>query len=118
MATIRINDLRTESIIGIHKHERKKKQPLIINITCTYNSTKSERTDTITDAVDYDTLTKKILAHVSASHYFLIERLASSILEIVMENKKIKEATVHLHKPQAIKEARSVSIELHAQRSR
>ena len=118
MAKIVIKNLEVQTIIGVYPHERKKKQNILITITYSYNSEKAQKSDNIVDTVDYDTLQKKIISHVSSSQYFLIERLASSILKIVMEDKKVKEASIHLYKPQALKEARSVSIELHAKRAR
>ncbi len=116
MAKIVIKDLEVQTIIGIYPHERKKKQKVFITISYSYDSEKAQKSDNIADTVDYDILKQKILTHVSSSKYFLIERLASMILEIVMQNKTINEATIIVTKPKALKEAQSVSIELHAQR--
>ena len=116
MAKIYITNLLLRTIIGTHDWERKKKQDVIINITLEYNSQQSRKLDSLTAAVDYRTLTKKIIEQVESSQFFLLERLVDFILKLVMEYPKVKQAIVRVDKPHALRFARSVAVELTSKR--
>ncbi len=112
MATIRITDLKLRTIIGINDWERDQEQDIIINITMEYDATKAIKSDKIKDTIDYKTITKKIIKAVQPSRFFLLEKLTNFILDIVMENSFVNEATVRVDKPMALRFARSVSVEI------
>lgn len=116
MATIRITNLKLRTIIGINDWERECKQDIVINVTIDCDATKAAKSDTIEDAVDYKTLTKRIIKEVEASSFFLLEKLAKVILNIVMENSLVREAAVRVDKPLALRFADSVSVELSEKR--
>ena len=116
MATIRITDLSLRTIIGTNDWERTNKQDIIINVVIEYDSQKAAQSDNIKDAVDYKVITKKIIKEVESSQYGLLEKLTEAILKIVMEDQKVRAATVRIDKPFALRFARSVSVELSAKR--
>jgi D-erythro-7,8-dihydroneopterin triphosphate epimerase len=112
MAIVRISNLKLRTIIGNNDWERDIKQDLVINVTFAYDARKASESDDIKDAVDYKTITKKIIQHVEGSQYHLIEKLAATILKIVMDIPAVQLSTVKIDKPQALRFADSVSIEL------
>ena len=112
MAKIQITNLKLRAIIGTNDWERKHKQDIVINITIDYAAGKSVKSDEIKDTLDYKTLTKKIIKEVEGSQYFLLEKLCHQILAIVLESPKVKEASVRVDKPNALRFADSVSVEL------
>jgi len=112
MATIRITNLKLRTIIGIHDWEREHKQDVIINVTMEFDASKSIESDAIKDTVDYKVLTKRIIKEVEASDFQLLEKLTQLVLNIVMENSQVQEATARVDKPFALRFADSVSIEL------
>ena len=112
MAIVKITNLRLRAIIGANDWERKLKQDVVINISFDYDAAKASRSDQLKDAVDYKVITKKIIKAVEASDYQLIEKLAAVILDIVLQDPKIKIATVRVDKPGALRFADSVSVEL------
>jgi D-erythro-7,8-dihydroneopterin triphosphate epimerase len=112
MGTIHISNLRLRAIIGINDWERTDKQDIIINIHLTYKSAKAEKTDNLKDTVDYKALTKRIIKHVETSQFQLLEKLVKSVLNIILENPLVKSATVRIDKPQALRFADSVAVEL------
>ena len=114
MATIRITDLSLKTIIGIFDWERKQKQEVVINVELEFNASKAVKSDRVKDTVDYKAITKKIIGHVEASKYFLLEKMSDSVLKIVLEDSKVKWARVRIDKPGALRFARSVSVELEA----
>ncbi len=112
MATIHITDLLLRTIIGTNDWEREKPQDIILNIAIDYDAAKAGRTDNIRDTVDYKALTKRIIQAVEKSRFFLIEKLGAMVLDIILDIKNVKSATVRIDKPNALRFARSVSVTL------
>lgn len=111
MATIRITNLLLRTIIGINDWERVNKQDVVLNIILTIDSSSAQISDSIADTVDYKILTKKIISLVEDSTFFLLEKLADSVLNCIMEDDKVISATVRIDKPYALRFAESVSFE-------
>lgn len=114
--TIRIKNLRLRTIIGISEWERGEKQDVVINVELEVDERKAVETDLIDDTVNYKTLTKRIVEEVEQSEFFLLEKLTHHILQVVLEDKKIKKATVEVDKPHALRFAESVSVSCSAER--
>ena len=116
-ATFRIINLRTKAVIGCNKWERNRTQDLLINISYKLNISNAIETDCVDDTADYRALKKKVQEKVSSSSFFLIESLTNYILDIVMEDQRITQATVTLDKPGALSSAESVSVEISGERN-
>ncbi|VAX35151.1 Dihydroneopterin aldolase [hydrothermal vent metagenome] len=112
MAKIYITDLRLRTIIGVNDWERDAKQDIVINVTIDFDMSKAAQSDDLQDTVDYNDITKKIIKEVEASKFFLLEKLAGVILNIVLEYPLVEESTVRIDKPNALPFADSVSVEL------
>jgi FolB domain-containing protein len=111
MATIRITDLKLKTIIGTNDWEREEKQEIIINISFDFDARRASRSDDIRDTVDYKALKKKIMAFVESSRDYLLEKLVEDVLDLVMADKKVRAAAVRIDKPNALRFAKSVSVE-------
>ena len=107
-----IRDLRARCIVGIFPEERSKKQDIEINIVMHADLSKAARTDRIEDTIDYKAIKKSVLALVERSEFFLIERLAGSIADLVLEDAMVERVEITLDKPGALRFARSVAIDL------
>ena len=106
-----IKDLRVQTIIGTKKWERQKKQNVIINIEMEFDGEKAAQTDSIAHTINYERVTKRIIKHIEKSHFFLIEKLASSILNIILkDNFPVKNASVEVTKPGILDIVDSVSV--------
>ena len=116
MIKIRIKNLRLRAIIGAKESERKNKQDVIINVSIDADPRQAIETDNIDEAFNYRTMTKNIIAVVENSRFHLLEKLADSVLSTVMEDGRVKSATVEIDKPGALRFTDSVSIEVHANR--
>ncbi len=112
MASIHITDLHLRTVVGTYEWERKIKQDVIINIALEFNAKKAAKSDKLKDTVDYKGLTKKIIAKVESSKYFLIEKLAGQILDIIMKTPGVEKTSVRIDKPGALRFAKSVSVTL------
>ena len=112
MAKIRITNLRLRTIIGTHDWEREVQQDVVINIILDYDASKAITSDDLRQTVDYKALTKQIIKEVEASQFFLLEKLCGRILAIVKAHPAVSGAVVRVDKPQALRFADSVSVEL------
>jgi len=116
MAKIRITDLRLRTIIGTYDWERETKQEVVVNIVIDFDASKASVSDDLKDTLDYKAITEKIIKDMETSSFFLLEKLGRSILDIVMENVLVSEASVRVDKPNALRFADSVSVELNKTR--
>ena len=112
MGRIFIRDLALRCIVGIYPEERREKQDIVINVTLEADLAPAAASDRIEDAVDYKALKKEIIALVEQSQFFLIEKLADEIAKVCLANPKVQRATITVDKPNALRFARSVAVEI------
>ncbi len=116
MLSIRIKNLRLRTFIGFNDEELEKRQDVVINVRFDYAADKAADTDEVEYAVNYRTVTKQIIALVEDGQFMLLEKLASAVLELVMENEFVRRAEVEVDKPHALRFADSVSVSMSASR--
>ncbi len=116
MAIIRIKNLIIRTIIGFNPEERVNRQDVIINLEIEVDISTAVSTDHQEGIYNYKTITKSIIAFVSESKYYLLEKLTHEVLLLVMEDERVIRAKVEIDKPQALRFADSVSIQLEASR--
>jgi FolB domain-containing protein len=107
---IEVRDLLVRCIVGINPEERVKKQDVIINLTLFGDMRQAGHSDNIEDAINYKTLTKRVIDHVEESEYFLVEKMAHKIAEIAVLEFGVERAIVSVEKPGALRFARSVGV--------
>lgn len=117
MDKIIIRDLLLRGIIGINPDERVNKQDILINMVVFADIRKAAASDDIADAVNYKSITKRIIRHVEESSDFLVEKLVSDIARIVITEFGVERVQVRLEKPGALRFAESVGIEIERTRA-
>lgn len=118
MDKILIKDLLLRGIVGINPDERVNKQDILINMTLYADISKAAASDQIEDAVNYKSITKRVIKHVEESSDFLVEKLVTDIARIVLtEFEGVEKAIVRVEKPGALRFADSVGIEIKRKRS-
>ena len=115
-AKIHIQDLRLRTYIGINDDEKKNKQDVIINIRIHYQADRAVSFNVINEALNYRTITKKVIKHVESNRFLLLERMTDEVLSLVMEHSQVMWADVTIDKPHALRFSDSVSIGLSARR--
>ena len=117
MATIRVKNLLIRTYIGFNPEELANKQDVLINIEIQTDipeeALESDEPDSI---YNYKLITKKVIALVQEGQFKLLEVLTKSILDTVMEDKRVNYAKVEVDKPHALRFAESVSLEMEARR--
>ena len=116
-AVIHIKDFKIQAVIGTLEHERQAPQDLLVNISFAYDARLAAQSDALGHAVDYAAIHAKVVSRVSATKFFLLERLARFILDIIMEEAKVVSAQVMLEKSGVLPGAKAVSVTMAAERS-
>lgn len=113
---IHIKNLRLRTLIGIFDWEREHKQDVVINARIDFDGADAAANDRIEDTIDYKALTKKIIVLVEEAEFYLVEKLADRILQLIMDDTKVKRAEVEVDKPRALRFSDSVSVSCSAER--
>ena len=110
--TVFINDFIIEEIIGFYKHEKIKKQKIIFNIVLDINQNSLPNEKDIKSIVDYEKITNKLENLTKSKKYNFLESLAEDSFKEIFEDKRINSIKIKIEKPEAIKTARSVGVEV------
>ena len=110
--TVFIKDFIIEEIIGIHKHEKNKKQKIKFNIVLDVNKISVPDEKNIKSIVDYEKITNKLENLAKSKKYNFLESLAEDSFKEIFEDKRINSVTIKIEKPEAIKNAKSVGVEV------
>lgn len=110
--TIFIRELKIPCLIGIFDWERKKKQIVSIDLEFPSAILKPAKSDNIRDAADYKKIAKRTIDYVSSSKFYLIEALIENLAQVLLKEFKLKEITLQVEKPGAIRGARTVGIRI------
>lgn len=107
-----LEQLEVKCKIGIFDWERKIKQKVYVDMEIPVNIKRAAKTDNIKDAVDYKTISKHIIKFISESEYFLIEALIENLAQSILKKFKVKEITLRISKPGAIRGSKNIGIEI------
>ena len=110
MDIIFLGGLEITTIIGIYEWERETKQTIILDIEMAYDIRKAAETDAIEDTLDYKSVSKRIITFVEESKYFLVEKLAQEITNIILNEFEVRWVKLILNKKGAIRGASDVGI--------
>ena len=115
--TVLIKDFLINEIIGIHKHERINKQKIIFNIVIDVNKNILPDENNLSSVVDYEKITNKLKNLAKSKNYNFLESLAEDSFKEIFEDKRINSVKIKIEKPEAIKNAMSVGVEVFKSRS-
>ncbi|MDQ2070853.1 dihydroneopterin aldolase [Natronospira bacteriovora] len=112
MDTVYIRGLRARTIVGIFEWERRLAQEIVFDIEMSTDIRPAARSDAIEDALDYKSVAKAVVAHVEASDYQLVERLAESICELIVREFGVTSVGLTLNKKGALTDAADVGVRI------
>ena len=110
--TVFIKDFIIEEIIGVHEHEKIKKQKIKFNIVLDVNQSSVPNEKDIKSIVDYEKITNKLENLTKSKKYNFLESLAEDSFKEIFKDKRINSVTIKIEKPEAIKNAESVGVEV------
>lgn len=111
-AIINITNLRLRTFIGFNPEEREKQQDIVINIEIRYAVNEAALQDDVEQALNYKTITKRVIRLVEAGQFLLLERLVADVLAVCSDHEDVRFARVTIDKPHALRFADSVSLTL------
>jgi len=111
-----VRDLELMALIGIYDHEKRDPQRIIVNIDLSVKEGEGPKDDDISHVVSYEIVVKKVEAIIAEGHTNLVETLCEKIAASCLKDKRVVAARVRVEKPDIIKNARSVGVEIERQR--
>ncbi len=110
--TVFIKDFIIEEIIGIHEHEKIRKQKIKFNIVIDVDRNTLPNEEDIKSIIDYEKITNKLENLTKKKKYNFLESLAEDSFKEIFEDKRINSVKIKIEKPEAIKNAESVGVEV------
>lgn len=86
---------------GVFAHERRDGQEFTIDLRLRMSLAQAAASDDVTDTVHYGELAEKVAAVVAGEPVDLIETLAERIAAVGLEDRRVQEVVVTVHKPHA-----------------
>lgn len=107
-----VKDLEVEALLGIYPEEKTNRQRVVINIDLSVKEGDNPLSDDIKNVVSYEIVVKKVETIIAKGHIGLAETLAELIAAACLKDKRVMAARVRVEKPNVIKKARSVGVEI------
>jgi dihydroneopterin aldolase len=110
MDIIFLRELKIDTLIGVYEWEKRVPQTLQIDLEIALPSSLACQTDNIDDALNYADIVRDIQKALASRHYNLLEALAESIAQLLLEDFKSPWVKVSVGKLQAIRGSKMVGI--------
>lgn len=113
-----IRDLQLQASIGIHPHEKRSRQPIVINLRCEVWMPNPEEEGDDQRYVCYEHLMRRIEAMIFDNHFNLVETLVEKIANLSLEDKRIRRVWIRVEKVNVFQNCGSVGVEIERVRRR
>ncbi len=110
MDIIFIEQLKLNTIIGIHHWEREQEQPVILDIEIGYSTKSAAQSDQIKDSINYFSVCERMKELAKNHSYQLVESFAEEVSRIIIKEFMAEQVQVKLSKPNAVGEADAVGV--------
>jgi len=110
--SVLIKNFIIQEIIGVHEHEKIKKQKIKFNIVIDVDQNSLPNEKDIKSIVDYEKITNNLKSLAKRKRYNFLESLAEDSFKEIFEDKRINSVKIKIEKPDAIKNAESVGVEI------
>ncbi|WP_435275080.1 dihydroneopterin aldolase [Psychrobium sp. nBUS_13] len=112
MDIVFINQLTVETTIGAYDWEKTIKQTLKIDLEMAWDNKAPARSDDLTKALDYATVSQRITSWLESQKIELIETVAERIATMLMDEFAIEWLKLSIHKPDAVANAAGVGVRI------
>jgi dihydroneopterin aldolase len=110
-----VRGLKVEAQIGVHKHEKGRSQPLVIDVELDVAVTDWT---SLSATVNYEVIAEKAREVAAKGHRGLVETFAHHLAEACFEEPKVMRARIRVEKPAALApEAEAAGVEITAVRA-
>lgn len=108
MDLLQISALSTMTHIGIHAWEQRIQQQLLVDIRIPLDMTTCN--DQLANTIDYFQLCQCVTTYIETNTFTLIETVAENVALLIKTEFLVKELSVSISKPHAIKNAGNISV--------
>src|SRR5690606_17720225 len=99
--TILVEGLRAEAVVGVHPHERIRRQPLLVDLELDHDVAAAAAGDELAATIDYAEVATALREWIGASEPLLLERLAEELAERLCQRFRPRALRLTLRKPEA-----------------
>ena len=110
MDIVYLNHLTVDTVIGVWDWERRIRQTLIMDLELGVDASAAGASDDLTDTVDYQAVTDRVIAFTASSEFKLIEALAEHIGRIVLSEFKVQWLRLRINKQGVVRHVRDVGV--------
>ena len=110
--SVLVKNFIIQEIIGIHEHEKIKKQKIKFNIVIDVDQNILPDEKDIKSIIDYEKITNNLKNLAKSKKYNFLESLAEDSFKEIFEDKRINSVKIKIEKLEAIKNADSVGVEV------
>ena len=110
MDIVFIRELRADAIIGVYDWERSIRQTLVLDLEMAWDNRPAAAGDAIDSALDYATVSSRVIEHIELSSHQLLETLAEELAALVLAEFGVPWLRLRLCKPGAVQQARDVGV--------
>ena len=110
MDWIYLHGLAVETTIGIYAWEREIKQKVVLDLELAVDIHTAAANEDINHTVSYQTVAESLTLFIEASEFLLIETMAESIAQLILNEFQVTRVRLKLGKPSAIANARDVGV--------
>ncbi len=107
-----IQGLEVNALIGVYSWERAIKQQLIFDAEMVCDMSRAIKDDDVAHVINYKTVSEDIERLCHEIQAELLETLADKIAEHILTHYPCSQITLTIHKPNAIKAAKSVGVKI------
>lgn len=97
--TVFVRGLRLEAGIGVYDHEQGRLQELVIDVSLELAPAPVER---LGDTINYEAVANAARAIIAGGHVGLVETFAERLALAMLEDARVRRATVRVEKPGAL----------------
>ena len=112
MDIIFLREVKVDTLIGVYEWEKRVPQTLQIDLEIALPGSRACQSDDIHDALDYADIVSHIQSVLSGRHFNLLEALAETIAQILLNDFKSPWVKVSVAKLNAIRGSRMVGVSI------
>ena len=117
MDVIALRGIRARGKHGANPGEWDREQPFDVDLELQLDLSGAERSNDLSQTVNYADVHKRVIAVVTGRSYVLLEKLAGAILDEIFRDPRIAAASICVAKPELLDGA-TPSVTLHRKNSR
>ena len=95
---IKVKNLKLSTNIGVYDWEKTYERTLLFNVSIETDFMEGVKSDNLKDVVDYDVIVGHIKNFVENNQCQLIETMAEGILDLIMQDQRIKRCDLEIDK--------------------